>query len=103
VELVHKPWTTSGVGPWWTATVQPRVQWRTHQSTVRRCYGSPAVAARGGGWRGGCGGAGGALTRDRATVKQPSDGDKAAVMKARGGGKPGAREVERGAVWGAAR
>jgi hypothetical protein len=69
MELDHKPWTTSGLGPLW--------------STTRRRNGSPTVAVRGEGGRGGRGGAGGALTGDGAVVKRPGDGGKAAAMKAR--------------------
>jgi hypothetical protein len=50
-----------------------------------RRYGSPVVAVRGRGGRGGCSGARGALTRDGATVKRPGDGGKTVAMKARSG------------------
>jgi hypothetical protein len=55
------------------------------ESAVRRRYGLPPVAMRGGGGRGGCGSARGAFTGDGAAVKRPGDGGKATVMKARGG------------------
>jgi hypothetical protein len=70
-----------GLGPPWTAVVQPRARRCAHWSTVHRCYGSPAVAARGGGGRGGRGGVGGALTRDGAVVKRPGDSGKAVAIE----------------------
>jgi hypothetical protein len=85
VGSVHGPWTTSGLGPQWTAVVRPRARWHAYRSMARRRYGSPAVAVRGEGGRGGRGGAGGALTRDGATVKRLGDGGKTAVMKVHGG------------------
>jgi hypothetical protein len=46
---------------------------------VRRRYGSPVVAARGGGGRGGRGDAGCALTGDGSAVKRPGgSGDEGA-------------------------
>jgi hypothetical protein len=57
------------------------------RSKARRCYGSLAVAVRGGGGRGGCGGARGDHTEDGAAVKRPGDGGKVAGKKARGGGE----------------
>jgi hypothetical protein len=48
---------------------------------VRRRYGSPVVAARGGGGRGGRGDVGGALTKDGAAVKRPGDGGKAVAIE----------------------
>jgi hypothetical protein len=87
MELVHKSWTTSGLGPRWTAAVRPRA-WRcAHQSIVRRRCGSPVVAARGRGGRGGRGGDGGALIEDGVAVKRPGDDGKASVMKACAGGE----------------
>jgi hypothetical protein len=83
MELDHKPWTTSGLGPRWTTVVREGARRCAHRSTARRRYGSPAVAVRGEGGRGGRGGAGGALTGDGAVVKRPGDGGKAAAMKAR--------------------
>jgi hypothetical protein len=85
VNSIHGLWTTSGLGPQWTAVVQPRARQCAYRSTVRRHYGSPAVATRGGGGRGGCGGAGGAFTRDGVVVKRSGNGGKAAAMKAHGG------------------
>jgi hypothetical protein len=87
MELVHKPWTTSNLGPRWTAVVRSRAQRHAHRSMVHRCYGSPVVPMRGRGGRGGCGGAGSALTGDGAAVMLPGDGGKAAEMKAHGGGE----------------
>jgi hypothetical protein len=85
VDSVHGPWTTSGLGPRWTVVVRQRARRRACRSVAHRRYGSPTVAARGGGGRGGRDGAGGALTGDRTTVKRSGDGGKAAVMKAHGG------------------
>jgi hypothetical protein len=86
-----------GLGPPWTAAVRPRAQWRTHQSTACRCYGSPAVTVRGGGGRGGRGGVRGALTGDRAAVKRPGDGGKAvAIEGAQWGRAPVSGVVRRG-------
>jgi hypothetical protein len=65
--------------------VRPRAWRHACRSMVCRHYGSPVVAARGGGGRGGHGDGGGALTRDGAAVKQPGDGGKAVAMKARSG------------------
>jgi hypothetical protein len=87
MELVHKPWTMSALGPRCTAAVRPKAWRRARWSAAHRRYGLRMVAARGGGRRGGHDGAGGALTRDGAVVKRPGDGGKAAVMKARGGGE----------------
>jgi hypothetical protein len=70
-----------GLGPLWTAMVQPRAWQHAHQSMARRRYASPVVAVRGGGGRGGCGGVGGTLTGDGAAVKQPGDGGKAVVIE----------------------
>jgi hypothetical protein len=56
-------------------------------AVAHRRYGSPVVATRGGGGRGGRGSARGALTEDEKAVKRPGDGDKAAATKARGGGE----------------
>jgi hypothetical protein len=42
---------------------------------------SPVVTVRGGGGRGGRGGVRGALTRDGAAVKRPSDSGKAMVIE----------------------
>jgi hypothetical protein len=78
VELVHKPWTTSSLGPLRTAVVRPRARWCTCRSMVRRHYGSSAVAARGRGGRGGRGSARGARTGDGAAVKRSDDGGKSA-------------------------
>jgi hypothetical protein len=86
MELVHKPWTTSGLGPRWTVAVRPRAQWRAHWSTARRRYGSPTIAMKGRGGRGGRNGAWGALTGDEAVVKQPGDDGKTVMMTAHGGG-----------------
>jgi hypothetical protein len=58
MELVPKSWTTSSLGPRWTAAVRLRAWWRAHRSIVRRRCGSPVVAARGRGGRGGRGGDG---------------------------------------------
>jgi hypothetical protein len=85
VDSVHGPWTTSGLGPRWIAVVRSRAQRLTYCSMVHRRYGSPVVAVRGGGGRGGCGGARGALTGDEVAVKWPGDGGKATAMKVRGG------------------
>jgi hypothetical protein len=65
--------------------VRPRAWWHACRSMVSRHYGSPVVATRGGGRRGGHGDGGGALTRDGAAVKQPGDGGKAVAMKAHSG------------------
>jgi hypothetical protein len=65
--------------------VRPRARRRACRSMVRRHYGSPAFAARGGGGRGEHGGAGGSLTGDGAAVKRPGDSGKMAAMKARSG------------------
>jgi hypothetical protein len=85
VDSVHGPWTTSGLGPRWIAVLRSRAQRLTYWSMVHRRYGSPAAAVRGGGGRGGCGGARGALTGDEVAVKWPGDGGKATAMKVRGG------------------
>jgi hypothetical protein len=61
--------------------VQPRAWRHTHRSMARRRYGSPVVAARGGGGRGGRGDVGGALTKDGAAVKRPGDGGKAVAIE----------------------
>jgi hypothetical protein len=76
MELVHKPWTTPGLGPRWIVAVRPRAQRRAHWSTTRRRYGSPVVAARGGGGRGARGGAKADLTRDGAAVKRSGNGNE---------------------------
>jgi hypothetical protein len=83
--------------------VRPRARWCDCQSIARRRYDSPPVAVRVGGGRGGRGGARGALTGDRAAVKRPGDGGKAAATKVCGGGSSDVREEERRVVWGAAR
>jgi hypothetical protein len=67
--------------------VRPRARRYDCQSIARRRYGSPLVAVRVGGGRGGRGGARGALTGDRAAVKRPGDGGKAAATKVCGGGE----------------
>jgi hypothetical protein len=85
MELVHKLWTTFGLGPRWTTAVRPRARQRTHWSAACRRNGSPAVAVRGGGGRRGHGGIWGVLTGDRAAVKRPGYGGKATAMKAHGG------------------
>jgi hypothetical protein len=87
VELAHKPWTTSGLGPRWPVAVRPRARRHARRSVMRKCYSSPVVAVRGGSGRGGCGDAGGALTGDGAAVMRSGDSGKAAAMKACGGGK----------------
>jgi hypothetical protein len=81
MDLVHEPWTTSGLGPRWTAAVRLRARRRACKSAARKLYDSPAVAVRGGGGRGRHDGA---LIGDWAVVKRPSDDGKAAVMKAHG-------------------
>jgi hypothetical protein len=81
MDLVHGPWTTSGLGPWWTAAVRLRARRRACKSAARKLYDSPAVAVRG---RGGRGRHDGALIGDWVVVKRPSDDGKAAVMKAHG-------------------
>jgi hypothetical protein len=89
VDSVHGTWTTSDLGPRWTAVVRPRAQWCARWSPARRRYGSSVVAARGGGGRGGRGGVRGALTGDGAAVKRPSDGGKVvAIEGARWGRAP---------------
>jgi hypothetical protein len=87
MELVHKSWTMSGLGPRWTTAVWPRAWWRACRSMMHRHYGSTAVATRSRGGRGGCGRVGGALTGDGAVEKRLGDGSKVAVMKTRGGGE----------------
>jgi hypothetical protein len=100
MDWVQGSWTTSGLGPWWTAVVRPRVRQCACQSASRRRCGSPAVAAMGGGGRGGRSGAEGALTGDGATVKRPGDGDEGArwgralARERRNGGRCGVRRDE---------
>jgi hypothetical protein len=81
MDSFHGPWTMSGLVPRWTAVVRPRVGWRACQRMAHRRYSSPAVTARGGGGRGGHGSVGGALTGDRAVMKQPADDGKAVVIE----------------------
>jgi hypothetical protein len=69
---------------------------------VRRRYGSPTVAARGGGGRGGRGSVGGALTGDGVVVKRSGDGDKAVAIEGVRWGRASARERRKGGrceVW----
>jgi hypothetical protein len=81
VDLVHGPWTTSGLGPRWTAVVRPRARQCACLSAARRLYDSQAIATRGGGGRGGRGGVGVALTRDGAMMKRSGDGGKAVAIE----------------------
>jgi hypothetical protein len=80
MDSVHGPSTTSDLDPRWTMVVRPRARQCACWSTMHRRYGLPTVVTRGGGGRGGCGGAEGGLTEDGAAVKRPGDGGKAAVM-----------------------
>jgi hypothetical protein len=60
-------WKSHGIGSQAVGHVRPRCTvdcGSEAESTTRKCYGSPAVAARGIGGRRGHGGAGGALTGD---------------------------------------
>jgi hypothetical protein len=96
VDSVHGPSTTSGLSPRWTTTVRPRARWRARWSMARRRYGSPTVAARGGGGRGGRGSVGGALTRDGAVVKRSGDSDKAVTIEGVRWGRAPVRERRKG-------
>jgi hypothetical protein len=79
------------------AAVRPRAWQRTHRSMARRHYGSPAVAARGGGGRGGCGSVRAALTGDGAAVKRSGDGGKVMAIEGTRWGRAPAQERRKGA------
>jgi hypothetical protein len=92
VDSVHGPWTTSGLGPWWTAVVHLGARWRARRSSASDRSGSMALDGDSQGGGVGHGALAPGLTGAREAVERQCDDDEGGGGGALGAGSLGCGE-----------